>query len=85
MAAGLIADRRLYLAKDRATLVEAGGPGAAFLLAPEGGLIEQGDAVRLGLVVRDGVVVQPGPEPEAKEQPKPEDKEAAKPEDKGKR
>lgn|GEM_PF-2961045 len=55
---GLVADRPLYLAADRATVVEEGDPRAAWLLAGAGGLIPQAEADRLGLVSEGGRVRQ---------------------------
>jgi hypothetical protein len=60
---GLIADRRLCLAKDEATLAEDGSPEAAYLLAAEGGSISADVVTRLGLTMVDGRVVQAKAEP----------------------
>lgn len=77
----LTADRRLYLASDRETLVEEGDVRAAFLLVGAGDGIPASEAQRLGLSVRDGRVVQGAPEP-TKAMPAPEDKALSKPDDK---
>lgn len=55
-AGGIVADRRLYLAADKATVVEDGDPRAAFLLCGVGGEIPAKEAERLGLSVQDGRV-----------------------------
>lgn len=47
--AAIIADRRLYLTADRATVVEEGDPRAAFLLVGQGGEIAATEVERLGL------------------------------------
>lgn len=65
--AGIVADRRLYVTRDRdsavdaqpgARIVEEGDPDAAFLLAAEGDVIPDIKAQELGLAVVDGKVVQ---------------------------
>lgn len=43
-------DRRLYLTKDKARVVEDGDPEAAFLLVGAGGSIPEEDAKRYGLL-----------------------------------
>lgn len=47
----IIADRRLYLTADRATVVEEGDLRAAFLLAGQGSEIPAVEVERLGLTV----------------------------------
>lgn len=69
---GMLADRRVFLAADRRRMVEDGDPAAAVLLATPGTLIPAEDAERLGLVLRDGRLVQPAYE--VKAPPKPEGK-----------
>ena len=54
----LISDRRLWLTKDRQTVVEDGKAEAAFLLCPEGGAIPAVDAERLGLTLKAGKITQ---------------------------
>lgn len=54
----LVADRRLYLADDSATVVEAGDARARFLLAAKGHAVPAADADRLHLAIVDGRVVQ---------------------------
>ncbi len=80
------ADRRLYLTRDRETIVEDGDARAGSLLAAPGCDIPEEEVKRLGLLTdSDGRVTQPtaAPEtPEVKEQPKPEDKQQKKPADK---
>jgi hypothetical protein len=55
----LVADRRLYLALDEHTLVEAHDARARFLLCPAGGTIHGAEVDRLGLALVDGRVDQP--------------------------
>lgn len=57
--AAIIADRRLWLAADRTSVVEDGDARAAFLLAGPGGEILAAEVERLGLAVDDGRVVLP--------------------------
>lgn len=52
----IIADRRLYLAADRTTVVEEGDRRAAFLLAGQGSEIPAAEVERLGLSLDDGRV-----------------------------
>lgn len=65
--AGIVADRRLYLAKERQTaidavagqdVVEEGDPRAAFLFATPGTVIPAEDVKRLRLELVEGRVVQ---------------------------
>jgi hypothetical protein len=84
------ADRRLWLTRDRETVVEDGAIEAVLLLAAAGRSIPGGEVVRLRLMTdADGRVSQApveapvaDPAPEVKEQSKPEDKQRAKPADK---
>jgi hypothetical protein len=71
--AGLIADRRLYLARDGTRIVEEGSPDAAYLLATPGTLIEQADVEQLGLAMVDDRIVQrpPTSEPRTAGAPEP--------------
>lgn len=55
---GITADRRLYLAADRQTVVEEGAPECAFLLASQGSVIPTAEAASLKLSVVGGKVVQ---------------------------
>ena len=57
---GLLADRRLYLTRDEACVVEQGAPDAAFLFATPGMVIPARDADRLGLTLVDGSILLPG-------------------------
>ncbi len=66
-------DRKLWLADDRATVIEDGQAGAAFLLGLEGDEITLAEAERLGLVKSKRAT---------KQEAAPEDKQAAEPEDK---
>lgn len=62
--AAIIADRRLWVAEDRTTVVEDGDPRAAFLLAGQGSEIPATEMARLHLAVDAGRrVVLPGREP----------------------
>lgn len=84
MAGGaLVADRRLFLAADRLTVVEADDLRAAFLLCGVGSEITGAEAQRLRLSLVGGCVVQDAPlkekVEEVKEAAKPEDKQAARP------
>lgn len=57
--AGLAADRRLWLTRDRESVVEDGSPDAAWLLAAgPGDVIPKLEATRLRLELVDGKVVQ---------------------------
>lgn len=79
----LIADRRLCLTADRATLVEEGDVRAAFLLAGKGGTIPAAEVQRLGLELIDGrIVARPTGDPETNARPAPANKARRKPEDK---
>ncbi len=81
--ASRIADRRLWLTADRATVVEDGDPRAAFLLVGPGGEIAPAEVQRLGLGVVDGrVVTRAAGEPEAKAQAASANKQRRKGEDK---
>lgn len=75
----LIADRRLYLTADGATVVEESDPRAALLLAGAGCEIDMPTVQRLRLSLVDGKVMQDVPVIEDKEAAKPEDKQAARP------
>jgi hypothetical protein len=55
---GLIADRRLWLAADKKTVVEDSDPRAAFLLCAPGQTVSQADCDRLGLTDKAGKLVQ---------------------------
>lgn len=57
---GIVADRRLYLTADKARVVEEGDASAAFLLAAPGTEITPEEVKRLGLSVKDELVVLPG-------------------------
>jgi hypothetical protein len=57
-ANAIICDRRLFLAADEATVVEADDEGARFLLASAGGSIPGPEVERLELSIVDGRVVQ---------------------------
>lgn len=59
VAAGIVADRRLYLTADRASVVEDGDPAAASLLATPGWVIPVEECERLGITAGDGMVVLP--------------------------
>lgn len=67
----LVADRRLYVTEDRATLVEEGDARARYLFAAPGHGIPAADVARLSLVMHEGRVVQgdPADEPPADEPP----------------
>lgn len=80
----MLADRRLYLTRDRSRVVEEGDVEAAFLLASEGRDIEVSEIHRLGLKLKDGRVVVPGaePEPTPEPEPEPEVRQESKPEEK---
>ena len=84
-AAGLVADRRLFLTADESQMVEDGDPAGRFLLVGVGGTVPACEVARLGLRLdRAGCVTQAAaepepPAPEVKEQPKPDDKARAKP------
>lgn len=54
----MVSDRRLLLASDNNTVVEAGDPRGSFLLCGAGCEIPAAEAARLGLSVVDGRVVQ---------------------------
>lgn len=55
----MIADRRLWATADWSTLVEDGGPGAAFLVAAGSGATIPSQIVSgMGLALRDGKVQQ---------------------------
>jgi hypothetical protein len=56
--ASVVADRRLYLTEDRATVVEPGDERAAWLLSAPGHSIPGTEVTRLGLTVVDGRVCQ---------------------------
>lgn len=66
---GMFSDRRLYLSADKATVLEEGDSGAAYLLASEGAEISAADVGRLGLSMVDGRVVQGAVEAEAEPDP----------------
>ena len=55
-----VADERLYLSKDRLTVVSEGDPRAAFLLAAKGQTIPRKEVTRLGL----DKTSKPDPKPE---------------------
>lgn len=78
------ADRRLYLAVDRLTVVEEGDQRACFLLANTGDDITKEQARTLGLEYEDGKIVTPESKKDAaaKAARKAEDKAARKSEDK---
>lgn len=59
----MLSDRRLFLSQDKARVVEADDPQAAFLLAGEGCEIMPDDVERFGLSDSDGRVVLPSSEP----------------------
>lgn len=61
-ARAIVADRRVYVTEDRATLVEHEHPSARYLLAAPGHSIPAAEVARLGLVVVDGRVEQQAPE-----------------------
>jgi len=58
MAAGIKADRRLWLTADEKTVVEDGDPRARFLLAAPGRVIPEKEVARLGLTLGKGGKVQ---------------------------
>ena len=64
-AVGLVADRRLYLTRDGARVVEDGSSEAATLFATPETLISQDEVDRLGLSLVDGRIALPGAEPVA--------------------
>jgi len=66
-AVGLVSDRRLYLSRDGARVVEEGSAEAATLFATPETLISQDEVDRLGLSEVDGRIVLPGAEPVADE------------------
>jgi hypothetical protein len=74
----IISDRRLWLTKDGARLVEDGSLEAAVLFAAPGSPVLVEDVARLGLAVEDGVIVIPATkmaaEPENKMAPAPANK-----------
>lgn len=76
---GLVSDRRLFLAADRLTVVEAGDPRGAFLLCGAGSEITAAETQRLRLALVGGCVVQDAPAEPVKEADRPEDKQAAPP------
>lgn len=81
--ARLIADRRLYLTADRATVVEEGDLRQAFLFAGEGCEIPPADVQRFGLEMVDGhIVARPTGDPEISARHRPADKARRKGEDK---
>lgn len=73
MAQSLTADRRLYLTRDRETVVEEGDAAAAYLLCGAGGQISLPEVARLRLSLEQGRI---------KQQAKPKDKARRKHEDK---
>jgi hypothetical protein len=56
----LIADRKLYLTRDKERIVEEGSPEAAYLFANSGTMIPDAEAARLGLSVTNGRMMQAG-------------------------
>lgn len=70
-AGGLIADRRLYLTRDKLRMVEDGDPDAGFLLCAPGRVIPAEDCAALGLQLVDGRIVQDAGEPESEPTPEP--------------
>ena len=64
-----IANRRLFLAADGVTVVEASDPRKATLLVPEGGTLPMERAKALGLVPEPEPAPSPEPEPKARTAP----------------